>query len=65
MLAGDRPASGKLLDQFRMPGERTLIAAIVIAFLILHILAIAMLQRAADGDPGSDTRQEAASSLYD
>jgi hypothetical protein len=47
-----------------MPGERALIAAIAIVFLILHILAGTILQRAATGELAAP-REEAPSSLYD
>jgi hypothetical protein len=47
-----------------MPGERALIAAIAIAFLILHILAGTILQRTATGEPATP-REEAPSSFYD
>jgi hypothetical protein len=53
-----------LLAQFRLPGERMLIAAIVTAFLILHILAGVLLQHAAAKDPGAP-QQEVGYSLYD
>jgi hypothetical protein len=64
VLVSERLSYGKLLAQFRMPGERALIAAIVIVFLILHILAGTILQRAATGGPGAPP-QEVLSSLYD
>jgi hypothetical protein len=47
-----------------MPGERALIAALAIAFLILHILAGTILQRAATGEPAAP-REEVRPSLYD
>jgi hypothetical protein len=37
VLVGDRLSYGKSPARFRLPGERALIAAIAIAFLILHI----------------------------
>ena len=64
MFVGERPSYVKSLVQFRMPGERALIAAIAIAFLILHIIAGTILQRAAAGGPAAPP-QEAPSSLYD
>ena len=64
VLVGERLSYGKSLVPFRMPGERALIAAIAIAFLILHILAGSILQRAATGEPAAP-REEAPSSLYD
>jgi len=63
VFVGERPSYVKSLVQFRMPGERALIAAIAIAFLILHIIAGTILQRAAAGGPGA--MREAPSSLYD
>jgi hypothetical protein len=64
VLVGERLSYGKSLARFRMPGEPALIAAIAIAFLILHILAGSILQRAATGEPAAP-REEAPSSLYD
>lgn len=64
VLVGERLSYGKSLARFRMPGERALIAAIAIAFLILHILAGTILQRAATGDPAAPP-EEAGPSLYD
>jgi hypothetical protein len=64
VLVGERLSYGKVRAQFRLPGERTLIVTIAIAFLILHILAGTILQRA--GVDGPTATQEAAqSSLYD
>ena len=64
VLVGERLSYGKSLARFRMPGERALIAAIAMAFLILHILAGSILPRAATGEPAAP-REEAPSSLYD
>ena len=64
VLVGDRLSYGKSLARFRLPGERALIAAIAIAFLVLHILAGTILQRAAVGKPAAQ-REETRSSLYD
>jgi hypothetical protein len=64
VLVGERLSTGKSVARFRMPGERALIAAIAIVFLILHILAGTILQRAASGEPATP-REEAPSSLYD
>jgi hypothetical protein len=64
VLVGERLSTGKSVARFRLPGERALIAAIVIAFLILHILAGTILQRATAGGPGA-SREEVPSSFYD
>jgi hypothetical protein len=64
VLIGDGLSYGKSLARFRLPGERALIAAIAIAFLVLHILAGTILQRAATDGPAAP-REEAPSSLYD
>ena len=64
MSAGEGLSYGKLLARFRMPGEPTLIMTIAIAFLILHILAGTILQRAAAGGPTA-AQEAAQSSLYD
>jgi len=64
VLVGERLSYGKSRTQFRMPGERTLIATIAIAFLMLHILAGTILQRAAADGPTAP-RDAAPSSLYD
>lgn len=64
VLVGERLSTGKSVARFRLPGERALIAAIVIAFLILHILAGTILQRATAGGPGAP-REEVPSSFYD
>jgi hypothetical protein len=64
VLVGERLSDGKSRARFRLPGEPALIAAIAIAFLMLHILAGTILQRTAAGGPGAP-RQEVPSSLYD
>ena len=64
VLVGARLSDGKSRARFRLPGEPALIVAIAIAFLMLHIFAGMILQRAAAGGSGAP-RQEVPSSLYD
>ena len=64
MLTREGLSYGKSLVPLRVPRERTLIAAIAIAFLILHILAGTTLQRAAVAGPGAQ-EEEARYSVYD
>jgi hypothetical protein len=64
VLLGERLSYGKWRAQLRVPGEWTLIATIAIAFLVLHILAGTILQRAAADGPTAP-QQAAPSSLYD
>ncbi|MGA7810986.1 hypothetical protein [Bradyrhizobium sp.] len=47
-----------------MPGERVLIAIVAVLFLILHIAAGSILQRA-EPDQSAPARQDAQMALYD
>ena len=54
MLVNERPFRPNWLVQLRAPAEKTLVATILIAFLILHVLAGAILQRSVSEDDASD-----------
>jgi hypothetical protein len=61
MLANEKLSRAKWQAQSSTLSENALIAAIVAAFLLLHILAGAMLQQA----PASPPAPQEVSSLYD
>lgn len=64
MSPGEKPRHGGLSAQLRLPGEQALIAIVAMLFLILHIFASSIMQRAAAGGP-APVRDEARISLYD
>jgi hypothetical protein len=63
MSVTERPSLGRS-SFFTLPGENTLIAILLAAFLILHVLAGAILQSATPIGAAL-TQEEARASLYD
>lgn len=64
MPANEALSQRKLSMQLLAPTEKALIAAILIVFLLLHILAGAVLRRADAGD-GVTLEQDFGFQLYD
>ncbi|SDS70308.1 hypothetical protein [Bradyrhizobium canariense] len=65
MLANEKISRVKLSQPLSVPSENMLIAAIIISFLILHVLAGTILQQAPVAGATMSQPQEAGPSLYD